>query len=173
MEADAASDGDADAAQLVATQPDAAVGRIGAGIEAPVAGRTDHGLFEAGDEVNDLQAPAVEADDRIDHQLARSVVGDVAAPVRGHHRDAFLGQERVGDAQVFPTAAAAQGEDAGMFDAQDHVGFQATACFGIHYGQLQVEGFRVVGLWQVHPPAGRHLAVVFFLCHGQDSVSPQ
>ena len=54
-------------------------------------GRKDHGLFEAGDEVNDLQAPAIEVDDRIDHQLTRPVVGDVAPPVRGHHRHAFFG----------------------------------------------------------------------------------
>ena len=54
---------------------------------APRSEEVDHGLLEQPYEALDLDAAAREVDQRVDHDLAGAVIGDLAAAIGLHHRD--------------------------------------------------------------------------------------
>ncbi len=67
----------------------------------------------------------MQADDRIRHQLARTVIGDLASALGALDRDAASGQLRIGGEDVRGIGLAAQGQHGGMLEEQqlvpDHV----------------------------------------------------
>ncbi|VTR69403.1 hypothetical protein DESC_740142 [Desulfosarcina cetonica] len=155
VETHPAPHGNTDAAQFVRADPDAPIGRVGAGRDAPVTGGADHGLLQRGNEFDDLQAMAGKMHDRIDHQLSRPVVGDVATAPGGDHPNAFGGEKFILDAQILTSPTPAEGEDTGVFEDQDHIGIQTAVDLGRHDGQLQIQGRLVIGQRQIDPPASR------------------
>jgi hypothetical protein len=72
--------GHTDAAKLAAGGPDAAVARVVARDHASVSGGAQHHLLHEGHMVTHREPGRAQMDDRVDHQLARVVAGDLAAP---------------------------------------------------------------------------------------------
>ena len=93
MEGDSMPDGNADAAELVAVTPDAATPRITLRNHAAIGSQAQHQLFKTRNVVGHGKLIGPQADYRIDDQLTRAVVGDVAAPLDLHHLNAMSGKE--------------------------------------------------------------------------------
>ena len=71
--------------------------------------------------------PFSQIEDRIADDLARTVIGDVAAAVGGVELDAGARQDFVAGQQIFHVAVAAQRDDVRVFDDQQLVGNQRPA----------------------------------------------
>ncbi len=63
----------------------------------------------------------LEIDDRVTHELARTVEGDIAAPLDLEQLDSFALQKLRRGNEVLLFTAAAQGDDGRVLDEQEHV----------------------------------------------------
>ena len=89
---DPALDPDADGADLLRADPGPGQPRDPAGLEAVLAGHPDHHLFEIAHVLVHVAAVRLQADDRVADDLARAVVGHIAAAAGLVNLDAQFGQ---------------------------------------------------------------------------------
>ena len=80
-------------------------------------------FFQAAKVVHNAQrrGKGAQMEDGITHQLARTVIGDVASAVGLKQGDAAAGQQLVAGHDVLTVGIPAQGEHRGVFDQQQHV----------------------------------------------------
>lgn len=100
--------------------PDAGGGGIAACVDAEVEAGFDDGAFEESDVVVDAQPEAFEVEDGIGDELARAVVGDVAAAVSFFEGDA-LGLEEIGGGEqvLAGGGTSGDGDDGIVLDEED------------------------------------------------------
>src|SRR5689334_21661687 len=94
--AGAAADAQAHARDLLAADVDARRVLAAFGLDAERGAVRDHGTLERGDQVAHAEPGAADVDEWIDHELARTVVGDLPAAIDLHHRDVAGGQHVAG-----------------------------------------------------------------------------
>ena len=128
VEGDPSSDADADRADLggevglevvLRVDPDAGLG-VGVALDVELGERSDDGLFEGADVLVDAELGSVEVDDGVADELARAVVGDIAAAVcfvelHALGREEFFGGEDVG----WGVGASGDGDDRVVLDHDD------------------------------------------------------
>ena len=109
-------DPDPDRRDLVSADPDPGVGWVSAAGDAKIGQRSDQRFFDPPDVLVDIFAKTIEVDDRVPDQLARAVVGDVAAAIDPPDRGAGRRERRFIEQNVFGVAASPQGVDVGMLE---------------------------------------------------------
>ena len=133
----AVRDVDAQGAELAVPDPDAAVAVVAVRGYAEVGRRPDDRLLDAGDVVEHAEAAAGEVEDRIAHELAGAVVGDVPAAVGLGEPDAGGGAPRFVPQHVFGVGGASEGVDGGVLEEKEGVGARARVAGG---GDFRLEG---------------------------------
>ena len=124
-------------AQLVGAEPDAAAARDARGGHAEVGAGRDHRLLEAAYEVDD-QHVLGQPDDRVGHDLAGAVEGDLAAAVDVDDRRAAAV-----DRSLVRLGALAGGVGRRVLEQQHRVGPLAGHDLGVHPA-LELPGIEVV-----------------------------
>ena len=81
---------------------------LGVGLDIAFGERVDDGGFEAGHQLPYRELAAAHIHQHVEHQLARAVIGHLAAAITLHHRDVARGE------QVFGLAGLALGVDGVM-----------------------------------------------------------
>lgn len=109
---------------VVGTNPDAGRGGVSLGVDAKVSGGLDDGLFEKAHVGVEAEVQAIEVEDGIADELARAVVGDIAAAVGFFEGDAVTCEERGrGEDVRGGTLAATDGDDGIVLDEEDAAKF--------------------------------------------------
>lgn len=140
VEGDPSSDADADGANLgglvgsevvLGVDPDAGGVGVGVGGDVELGECVDDGGLEGADVLVDAELGGVEVDDGVADELARAVVGDVAAAVglvelHALGREEVLGGEDVG----WGVGASGDGDDGVVLDHEDapELGVGSAAC---------------------------------------------
>ena len=124
--ADAALDAQAQRADLarrgsVRVAPAAGMAVASGGGHARGGARLDQGGLERPDEGSDQQAAVVQSDDRIRHQLARTVIGDLPAALGPLDDDATGSELPIGGEDVRGIGLAAEGQNGGMLEEEQLV----------------------------------------------------
>jgi hypothetical protein len=146
VEGDVALDRHPDRHHLLVADPDAGVaGRAGA-LDAEVGQHPDERRLEAPQEVAD--APA-HREDRVADELARAVVGDVAAALDVVEREAARTQLVFADPEVLAAPLAPEGDDGVVLDEQQRGRAAAVGDVGVD-GALHVPRLAVVQAPEVH-----------------------
>ncbi len=105
-------------------------------------GCLDHALLELPHVPDHVAANSVQVQNRVSDNLARAVIGDIAAAIGVMKFDALTAEEIFGNAQVFALAIAAEGNDVGMFAKEQKVGYGGKLARG-NQPLLQGGGFSV------------------------------
>ena len=127
---------------ILVADPDTAVDRVAHGSHPPFGGDDD--FFQKMDEVFDTHFGRLQVEDQVGHQLARTVIGDVAAPFGLDDLDAGVCEEVGRNDQVFPAAAAAQGENRRVFEQYKKIGSQSTGLARRDEAMLKSQGLAIV-----------------------------
>ena len=103
--------------------PDAGAPGRALGKHAVVRTGANEYFFQAAKVLHNAQrrGKAAQMENGITHQLARTVIGDVASAVGLKQGDAAAGQQLVAGHHVLTVGIPAQGEHRGMFDQQEHI----------------------------------------------------
>ncbi len=96
------------------------------------------------DEVFDTHFGRLQVADQVGHQLARAVIGDVAAPFGLDDLDAGVCKEVGWNDQVLPAAAAAQGEYRRVFEQYKEIASQSTGLARCNEAVLQPQGLAIL-----------------------------
>ncbi len=93
------------------------------GADAEVAAGANEHLFQAANEIDGshLGLEAAQVEDRIGHQLARTMEGNVAAAIDVEELDAALGEELRRSDHVFKPGIASQGDNRRMLQQQQGI----------------------------------------------------
>jgi hypothetical protein len=94
---------------------------VAAGRDTEVAAGADHDFFQPVHHVHDADSHPRQVHDGVDHQLARAVVGDVAAALDLEDRDPAACERFLGHEKTLASAALAEGEDRRVFEEQHGV----------------------------------------------------
>jgi hypothetical protein len=58
--------------------------------------QVDHRLLDGADQFANFQPPPTQVEQHVDHHLARTVIGNLAAAIALHQRDAEIAQQVLG-----------------------------------------------------------------------------
>ena len=153
MIADAALDAQAEGADLarVGTVRIAPAARVAVAPRRPDAerraGRHERG-FEGPDQRPDHEAAARQGDDRIGDQLARAVVGHLAASLDADDLDPARGERRVVGQDVGRVGGASEGQDSRVLEEEQPVADGAVGALG---GERLLEG-EPLAVWHAPEP---------------------
>src|SRR5690606_34305595 len=100
VEAAAAAHADAERGDLGAVDVDAGRAVAAATLDVPLGQGVDHRLLDAADVVAHAELQPAQVQQRVGHDLAGPVVGDLAAAVNADHRDVPGGQHVLGTARL-------------------------------------------------------------------------
>lgn len=154
MEGDSVANGNADAAQLLLANPDAMIPRISNRDNPTCRSQANHHLFEAMHIFGDTEPSLVQMQYRVQDQLPRTMVGDIATTLNVHQGDLPGGQKLLGDHEVLTAAAPAEGKGGRVLGDKEKIVYRLPRPSSFHQGQLQGIGRSIVDQAKIDEPCG-------------------